>query len=64
MRHILRNCIRKNIVLNKLGLLGFIIALVLFAIYIRFWMDIANYIGTKFTELFKFVLKLLKKSSS
>jgi len=46
--------------LNHLGILGIIIAFVLFALYIRFFMEIANYIGNKFRQLINFLITHLK----
>lgn len=46
--------------LKYLGLVGLAIALVLFAIYIRVHMEIANYIGNIFRKFIKYLISLLQ----
>jgi hypothetical protein len=52
------NFVKENIMLNKYGLLGFIIGLVLFAIFIRVCMSGSNFIGNTFRKFIKYLINL------
>lgn len=47
--------------LNHLGLLGLVIALVLFSVYIRVLMRIFNYVGDKLRKFMTYLNKLILK---
>lgn len=49
--------------LNKLGIMGLIIGLILFIVYIRFWMEVANYIGNIFLKIIKYTVNLFRNKS-
>jgi hypothetical protein len=47
--------------LNNLGFLGFLIGLILFAVFIGVCMKGTNYIGNAFRKLIRYLLNLLQK---